>query len=269
LLLAVAAAGGALVKSAWRAAAPALARNERFLVAADDFTVNPPPEWCQADVARQVLGASGLAGRLSLLDPSFATAVHDAFALHPWVERVEGIRKAFPPAVHVQLVYRQPVAAIESPGGGGIQLLPVDRYGIHLPARDIPEIRLRYLPRIGNVVGQPVAGQRWDDPRVAGAVELAVGLADVWDALHLMEIIPSALPEIRGNHRFYTYDLASRGGTRIVWGAAPGVQAPDESPLAEKLARLQKCVAQVGPLDTVRSPGSIDVRRELAIQPRG
>jgi hypothetical protein len=243
-------------------------QSPRFRVPADAFAATPIPEWLGADVVRQIVQDADLDGRLSILDPAFATKVHDAFALSPWVERVDAIRKSFPPAVYVELTYRRPVAAIEAPSGGGLQLLPVDRDGVHLPARDIPEIRLRYLPRISNVVGQPVVGQRWDDPRVAGAVDLAVHLAESWDALHLMEIVPSALPEIRGERRFYTYDLATRGGTRIVWGAAPSAQAPGEADFAAKLERLQRCIAQVGPLDTVRSPREIDVRNELAIVPR-
>jgi hypothetical protein len=140
---------------------------------------------------------------------------------------------------------------------------------VHLPADDVPLIRRQYLPRITGIAGQPPVGQRWEDPRVAGAVDLALALADVWEPLHLSEICPSARTELQGGRQVFVYDIITRGGwTKIVWGAAPGEHAPGESQVAVKLQRLKQCVEQYGPLDSVKAPGTVNVRGELRVEPR-
>jgi hypothetical protein len=238
------------------------------LLPGDRITITKPPEWIVADVRGQVIHHAGLDRRLSILDPGFAAAIQNAFALHPWVASVDRIEKDFPPAVHVELTYRRPVAAIEAPQGEGFQLLPVDKQGVRLPAEDVPAIRLRYLPRLTGVVGPPPAGQSWDDPRVVGGVELAARLAGDWESLHLFEIVPSARPEIQGDRRYFVYDLRSGGGTQIIWGAPPQENVPGEDGFDVKLQRLKQCAAQYGPLDSVQSPAVIDIRRGIAVTPR-
>ena len=252
----------------WRRAAPYVIGRERYLLRAERITITKPPEWIVADVRGQVIHHAGLDRRLSILDPGFAAAIQNAFALHPWVASVDRVEKQFPPAVHVALTYRRPVAAIEAPQGDGFQLLPVDKQGVRLPAEDVPAIRLRYLPRLTGVVGPPPAGQSWDDPRVVGGVELAARLAGDWESLHLFEIVPSARPEIQGDRRYFVYDLRSGGGTQIIWGAPPQESVPGEDGFDVKLQRLKQCAAQYGPLDSVQSPAVIDIRRGIAVTPR-
>ena len=255
-------------QAVWRAVSPSVVGRDRYLLAADAIAVTPTPEWIVADVRGQVIHSAGLDRRLSVLDPGFMKALEGAFALHPWIERVNRIEKDFPPAASVDVTYRRPVAAIDVPLGAGGKLLPVDAHGIHLPGDDVPPIRLEYLPRLMGIVGQPPVGQRWDDPRVAGGVELAVLLAEVWEPWHLREINPSARPEVQGNRQYYLYELVTRGGTHIVWGAAPHVGAPGEADFKIKLSRLQRCVNEYGPLDSVKSPGRVNVRGELEVSPR-
>ena len=181
---------------------------------------------------------------------------------------MDRITKSYPPAVHVELTYRKPIAVVEMPTDGGNMLLPVDREGIRLPADDVPLVRRRYLPRISGIVGQPPVGQKWDDPRVAGATELASRLADVWQSLHLVDILPSARPEISAEQRYFVFSLITRGGTRVVWGAAPGLGPRGEDDFAMKLQRLRQCTQSVGPLDTAKGPAVVDVRQGLIVTPR-
>ena len=160
------------------------------------------------------------------------------------------------------------MAAVELVNQNVVQLVPIDRHGVHLPSSDVPNIRKRYLPRIGGIIERPPVGQPWMDPRVLWAAEIAVQLATVWDALHLVDILPSARPEIRAGHRYFVFNLITRGGTKVVWGAAPGTAPPGEDTFAAKLQRLRSCADQYGPLDSVRGPAVVDVRKELAITPR-
>jgi hypothetical protein len=185
------------------------------------------------------------------------------------VEQVVRIEKRYPPAVLVEVKYRRPVAVIEAPQGETALLLPVDASGIHLPADDVPLIRRTYLPRITGIVGQPPVGRPWDDPRVAGAVELAVRLADVWEALNLTTIVPSALVKVQGDHSYFAYDLVNRGGTRIAWGPAPQAAPPGEDDFGAKLTRLKQCVAQYSGVEYVDWPEAINIRSsQIEITPR-
>ncbi|QDS98644.1 cell division protein FtsQ/DivIB [Adhaeretor mobilis] len=252
----------------WESVSPQVIHRDRYLLSAEAITATDQPEWITGDVLSQVVKNAGLDRRISIVDNSFIEEIQNAFALHPWVESVGKIEKSYPPAIHVELTYRRPVAAVETTvrdsrlgvAGNSVLLLPVDRHGIHLPAEDVPGVGLRYLPRIMGIVGQPPQGQRWDDPRVAGAVDLAERLTADWERLYLSEILPSPRPEINGPRQYFLYDLITRGGTRIVWGAAPRDNPPGESDFQEKLQRLNRCVRRTGPLDSVRGPKIVDVR---------
>jgi hypothetical protein len=253
------------VQAIWRYAAPVVASRDRYLLPAKSITITSPPEWIVADVRGQVIHSAGLDGRLSILDAEFVESIKHAFALHPWVQSVDRVEKSFPPAVHLDVTYRRPLAVIETARG---DLLPVDAAGSHLPADDVLLIRRESLPRITGIVGQPLEGQRWEDARVPGALEIINYLTDGWESLHLETITPRARPEIRDERQFFVYDIVTRGGTRIIWGASPNAGAPGESPFAVKLDRLKNCVKQYGPLDSVKAPGTVNVRGELQVEPR-
>lgn len=252
----------------WQHVAPSVIHRDRYLLTADRITISTPPAWITADVAAEVIRNSGLDRRLSLLDENFVQTIQDAFVLHPWVKSVDRITKLYPPGVHVELTYRRPVAVVEMASPNGVQLVPVDKQGVHLPENDVPEIRKRYLPRIGGIVGRPPVGQPWVDPRVTGAAELAERLGDVWESLHLVDILPSARPEIQDEHRYYVFDLITSGGTRVVWGAVSSAAPPGEDSFETKLHRLRQCTDQYGPLDSVRGPAIVDIRHDLAVTPR-
>jgi len=254
--------------SVWQHVAPSIIHRGRYLLTVEGIAVSTLPSWITADVRMEVVRNSGLDRRLSVLDEAFVSVVEDAFSLHPWVESVDKITKSYPPAVFVDLTFRRPVAVVELAGPERVQLIPVDKLGIQLPAGDVPDIYRRYLPRIGGIVGRPPVGQQWADPRVIGATELADLLADSWESLHLVDILPSARPEIRDEHRYFVFHLITQGGTRVVWGAAPSNAPPGEDDFQTKLQRLRECAIQMGPLDSVRGPAIVDVRRELAVTPR-
>lgn len=255
-------------QAAWKLAAPLIVNRERYLLRAEAISITPPPAWIAAPVRDQVVHNAGLDGRLSVLDPGFFQAVSNAFALHPWVKSVDRIEKSHGPAVEVTLTYRKPVAVIDMPDGSAGQLLPVDERGVHLPAEDVPLIRRERLPRLTNITGLPPEGQAWDDARVPGGVQIAMGLADVWEAWHLEEIAASTRVEVRPGRQYFVYTIVTRGGTRISWGAAPLAQAPGEDEFAVKLARLKQCVDKYGPLNTVEAPGTVNVRDTLEVNPR-
>ncbi len=266
--LAVVAGLGWGMQGVWHHVAPQISQRENYLLTEQRIAITPLPEWITSDVRAEVVRNAGLIGRLSVLDDAFAQVIEDAFVLHPWIESVDRITKSYPAGAQVELTYRRPVAAVELVSDNVVQLVPIDRYGVHLPAADVPNIRKRYLPRIGGIVERPPEGQPWSDPRVLGAAELAERLAPDWESLHLVDILPSARPEIRERYRYYIFDLITRGGTRVVWGAAPSAAPPSEDEFAAKVGRLKDFSQQNGLLDSVTGPKIVDVRRGLAITPR-
>ena len=259
---------GWAMQAVWQRVAPMVIRREPYLLAAERITMSPQPEWITADIRAEVIQNAGLDKRLSILDDSFMSVVQDAFALHPWINSVEKITKQFPAGVQVDVTFRKPVAVVEMSSQEGMLLVPLDERAVVLPVDDVPENRKRYMPRIQNIVDRPPVGQQWDSPRVQGAVDLAVRLTDVWEQLHLVDILPSTRPEILDEHRFFVYDLITSGGTRVLWGAAPGQSPPGEADFDSKLERLRRCVTEHGPLDTVQSPAIVDVRNQLTVTPR-
>jgi hypothetical protein len=259
---------GWAMQAVWQRVEPSIIYREPYQLKAERITMTPQPEWLVADIRAEVIENGGLDKRLSILDESFMSLIQDAFVLHPWISSVEKITKQYPAGVHVEVAFRKPVAVVEMASEEGMLLVPLDEQSVVLPIDDVPEIRKRYMPRIQNIVDRPPVGQKWDNSRVHGAVDLAVRLADTWEELHLVDILPSTRPEILDQHRFYVYDLMTRGGTRIVWGASPGLSPPGEADFATKLDRLRRCVREHGSLDTVQSPAVVDVRNQLTITPR-
>jgi hypothetical protein len=267
LVVAVGIAG----RMAWRHFLPTVARHPQFQITAEHVTITPPPPWIRADVKAEVLRDAGLVGTLSVLDDRdrLQQRVRDAFAFHPWVASVGRITIDLPASLAIELEYRWPVAAVESVDSDSVSYLPIDAAGIRLPDADFSDFERRSLPRISGVTGRPSIGAPWGDERVASAATLAARLADVWSQLRLVEIIPSLHAQVRGETSYYAFEIVTSGGTRIVWGAAPGrEQDAAESPFDAKRQRLLDYAASQGHLDSIEGPASVDVRSELVVLPR-
>jgi hypothetical protein len=256
---------------AWRQYAPTIARHSQFQITAEQIHITPRPAWIRSDVKAEVVRDAGLAGEMSILDDGerLQRRIREAFVIHPWVAAVNRIRFDLPAAIEVELEYRRPVAAVEARTEDGPVYLPIDAIGVRLPDADFSAVERRLLPRISGVAGRPGIGQPWNDQRVVDGVRLVSGLADDWSSLRLVEVVPSPHPTVRGDTRFYTFEITSSGGTRIVWGVAPGwEQDAGESPFDAKRQRLLDYAARHGQLDSIDGPAMVDVRSELVVTPR-
>ena len=198
-------------REVWRRVAPMVAGPRTVLAAGEAITITKPPEWIVGDVRGQVIHNAGLDRRLSILDPGFVAAIENAFAL----ASVGGVGRRDRKAVSAGRARR---ADLPAAGGGRSrrrrarrsQLLPVDAQGIHLPADDVPAIRLQYLPRMTGVVGPPPRGSGGTTRAWRAASSWRCRLADDWESLHLFEIVPSARPEIQGDRRYFRLRPAQR-----------------------------------------------------------
>jgi hypothetical protein len=256
---------------AWRHFLPSIARHSQFQITIENVHITPPPPWIRADVKAEVLRDAGLLGNLSVIDDHarLQQRVRDAFTFHPWVAAVGQIKIELPASLYVALEYRRPVAAVEAVDRETVSYLPIDASGVRLPDDDFSDFERRSLPRVSGVTGLPSVGERWGDERVTSAAALATKLADVWSQLRLVEIVPSMNVQVRGNVSYYAFEIMTSGGTRIVWGAAPGrEQDAAESPFDTKRKRLLEYASSHGQLDSIDGPASVDVRSDLVVLPR-
>jgi hypothetical protein len=140
---------------------------------------------------------------------------------------------------------------------------------VRLPDGDFTDVERRYLPRIAGITGRPLVGDTWVDDRVVGGAQLAAALADVWQQLRLVEILARGVPSSSDRNTASTFEIVTSGGTRIVWGSAPGKEASaNESTAHEKRRRLLEYAAQHQHLDSINGPAELDIRNELVVKPR-
>ena len=228
-----------------------------YIVTQDKVAITPQPGWIHSDVRAEVFRNASLDGPLSILDDNLPERISNAFSLHPWVAKVVSVSRKPMARMVVELVYRRPVCMVEAPG----EPLPVDVEGRLLPSGDFsPVEKSSYLRLVGiDTVPMGPAGQPWGDGRVVGGAEIAAALGDAWRELRVDRIAPVPRPPTAAADE-PTYQLFTRGGTRIFWGLAPGSKGPEELPPAEKVARLLRYAADHGTLEGNGGPQTLDVR---------
>jgi hypothetical protein len=220
------------------------------------------------DLIEQVRRQSELPQELSLLDPKLCKTVGDAFANHPWVARVISVRQSFPAEVVVELEFRRPVAMVQVKGGR----IPIDAFGFVLPSEDFTVADVSRFPTIrmagaGNLSRD---GGRINQAGLIGAGRIAELLAPSWSHLDLEAIeLPRATGGVEPSD--LQIQLQSKSGSTIIWGRAPGSDHPGELTPAQKLARLEKYLAEYGGFDRPSGPYEIDIRhwQEITRRPVG
>jgi len=230
-----------------------------YHLALEGLEITPPPKWIKRDVRKEAYDHARLGDPLLILDERLIERLRNVFTLHPWVAKVCRIQKSAPARVTIELEYRRPVCMVEVPGG----LYPVDVEGTWLPS-DFTPIEATQYPRLSGIDSAPMGsvGTHWGDARVVGGAEIADVLGGAWSALQLAVIRP--LPAKSPDQ--CTFELYTRGGTRISWGHAPGMSPAGELPAAEKVARLRHYAEEHGSLEGLRGPQEIDVRPGPSMQ---
>jgi hypothetical protein len=275
--LVVAIVGGA---AALRHCARWLGRQDEFQLAFTDIVLAPdPPPWIKsgkAGLLERVRSRARLAPVLTLLDLDLKALAADFQRESPWVRAVGRIERAHPARLVVNLVYRRPVARIALGRGEII----VDRDGVVLPDDDIelesagPLVHLA-LPappsassydalsgRALKIVPAPGATPDAEPARMAAA--LAAFLQDQ-PADRIVPAGPFNFVHYRGGELF----LQTAGDGMILWGAAPGLEAPGEPSADAKLTLLREWIARHGTSEN-RYPRflAFDKNRVVVREPR-
>lgn len=263
-LLLVAAVVVGVPYAGWRMLRSEVAVGPHYRLLPENITVTPQPGWIKANVKADVLRDGSLDETLSILDDDLVQRIATAFAVHPWVADVKRVAKFSPPRVEVEVVYRRPVCMVEVPGG----LYPVDIEGVLLPSADFTRRGARDYPRLTGIhpTTEGPVGTSWGDPRVAAAAELAAVLIDVWLPWGLRQIVPAEESAAAAGRDALSFELHTRGGTRILWGEAPQSDADSRKAAVAKREALARYIEQHGSLDGPSGPQQLDIRGGVAVE---
>lgn len=225
-----------------------------YRLSADRITVPEIPPWVPERFVEDVLKSSNLNQTDSLLDKTLPLKLTEAFAAHPWVERVEQVVPRYPSGADVKLSYRVPVALVSVPKEG---IFLVDRYGVLLPPDhllDPTANRQNEYLTIHEIRSTPLGsvGTLWGDPIVHTGAQLAATLTDVASPLKLAHIIPPSR-EIK------MWRLQTAAGMEIRWGTF----VSDDPKTEVKIKKLWQWHEQFRSLDNVPATlRPIDLSRE-------
>jgi len=213
---------------------------------------NSPP-WLKTNVVEEVYQGSGL-NRMSLLDDQTAAVVARAFDTHPWIRRTYRVQKMAGGQMMVNVEFREPVAMVhcqtdpdETSGMPTSEsFLPVDGEGVLLPTKDFSQgdianyilvyaknIRASDHRRVGTPLG---------DSQIGEAIQLCRLLAPIRNEANILSVY--VYPARRLGKGKWSLEIATKGGPRILWGSAPGLEGLDEPTSHLKMKRLLEIVSQ-------------------------
>jgi len=247
---------------------PDIEERAEYQLPFQQIQLEPPlPAVLPADFLEQVRHRGQFPDELSLLDDDLPAKLAAAFGSHPWVAEVVSVRNVYPALVTVELTYRRPVALVQVPDG----FYAIDQQGVLLPPSDFDAADLQRYLTVTGVQSSPrgAAGRNWGDPAVVAAAELADFIGLRWKTLGLAAIaIPKAAVTATEAHD-QILELSTTGGSRILWGRAPGTKHPGELTAEQKLGRLEKYLAEFGGFDCPQGPYEIDIRhwQEISRKP--
>ncbi len=242
---------------------PDLAGLEEYQFEMEQIEVNEPHGWVPTHLVDDILIQSDLPQQVSLLQPGLCRDVAVVFSKNPWVRSVQSVRLTQKPAVRAHLEYRQPVALVETSEG----MLPVDIEGVLLPASDFTVDDIDRLPHITNVPSAPEGsvGQPWGGILVASGAKIAAALTPqhnmkkYWNRFELTSVVVPTVSDGVVTADELTFELATSGGSRVVWGKPPG--ADDLEPTVEqKIGRMEQYLTRYGKFDEPDGPYRIDIR---------
>lgn len=218
-----------------------------YSLRADNLEATQQPDWIRVDVAKEVFESNKLSN-VSLLDPQSNAYIARAFETHAWVKSTTRVSKAYGGLVHVDLVYRQPVAMVylryqyEKDGQKktGAGFYPVDKDAIILPTEDnfTEEDVKDYLviDAKGASTGE-TAGKEFGDPAVKVAVKLCSMLAANREKYGLKTVVVRRDYAAAGTSPWRLSVLTNDGRT-IIWGRPPAQEMHGEPTARDKIERM-------------------------------
>tara|TARA_R110002072_G_scaffold303069_1_gene492667 strand:- start:185678 stop:186610 length:933 start_codon:yes stop_codon:yes gene_type:complete len=243
---------------------PDLSTREEYRLRTRDIEVPDLPRWVPITLVDQVIEAAEIPDEVSVLKPDLAAQIAAAFEQHPWVKKPVSVKVSVPARVEVSFNFREPVAMVSISDGH----YPVDAEGILLPPGDFPPSDINLYPKITGMTTPPLArvGSAWGDERVTAAARLAVVLFPYWSEwkLQSVEVPPRATAEVV--YEELRFVVNTDGGSRIIWGRAPGNDHPLEVTDEQKIGRLKSFLSKAKSFD---GPWEININhlRVITVNP--
>ena len=238
----------------------------KLTMQAESIEIPQQPGWINSDVKMEVIRDSGLQ-EVNALDRKASEQVFQAFAVHTWIAKVKRVQKFPGPKFVVELIYRKPIAMVEVFENNQRGLLPVDAEGILLPPSDFSPNQTRNYLRIsaGRSLPAGPVGTPWGDLAVLNGSRIAEVLEGKWKEFGFYRIV--ALPA-NGKQKEQVFDIYTKGGSRVIWGNAPGHELQEEVSANEKLARLKSYYQKHGSLDGSRVDLDLRWGDGIEVRPR-
>lgn len=264
-MLLISAIAAALLIPAANRLLPDISNQAEYVVTPARITLSPPPHWIPADILQQTVEKAAASGTLSLLDDNLTEKIAAAFHTHPWVDRVLRVQKSWPTRVHIELIWRRPVAMVACIDG----YYPIDANGVLLPSRDFAPADLDRYPVIENIASVPLGsvGEPWGDPVIEHSAALAAELlnsdapeSNWWNKLQLAAIAAPRRTTLNASVDELEFQLRTKGGSTILWGRGPGSLHPGELSTERKLERLAEFIDRFGPIDAAHGAWQLDIR---------
>ena len=211
-----------------------------------NIEITPQPEWIRSSVVDQVYDESGL-GRLSLFDSQTPSIIAQAFGAHPVIRKVRRVQPMAGGRVAVAVEYRSPVAmvCVQPPSGDAStppKWLPVDGESFILPTKgNFTEKDVNnYIWIFANGIRSDIErydGRVFDDPQIKDAAALCAVLVHVKERVQAKIVKVTAAPTTERTRWLLSIDTHGNG-PHILWGSAPGMEAPSEPKYDSKLRKL-------------------------------
>ncbi len=217
-----------------------------YAVKKENLRVTAQPAWVGGNVADEVFARARL-DRLSLLDPTTAAAIAQAFEAHHWVKSAARVTKEAGGIVNVDLIYRRPLAMVyyapspDRPGEtSAAGFFPVDEEAIVLPTQDFDGSKVFEYFLIFADGARPSGdvGMPFGDPRIDDAVELCRLLEPERRRLGLREVWVEPVTRPASGARPWMLIVVTDQDQRIVWGQPPSVATSLEPTPAQKREAL-------------------------------
>ncbi|MEM9368004.1 MAG: hypothetical protein AAGD07_18585 [Planctomycetota bacterium] len=199
--------------------------------------ISPRPAYIRSEIVSTVFQDADL-GSLSLLNPQATARVADAFAAHPWIRNVVGVRKLSNGHLDIRVDYRQPVGMVYvSSQEGETGFIAIDGESVCLPTQDFSTADAMEYAHIvvPGAYFTGTYGKPFGDDRVAASALLASLLRPHREKL---EIVSIGVHGDRRTNPVVQLEVADAKGNRWFWGSSPGAEAPGENPPQMKLESL-------------------------------
>ena len=243
---------------------PDLSTREEYQLRTREIEIPDLPRWVPISFVDQVIESAKLPDEISVLEPDLATQIAEAFERHPWVQKPVNVRVTIPARVQVSFKYREPVAMVSISDGH----YPVDAKGILLPPGDFPPSDIDLYPKITGMTTPPLAGvgEAWGDERVTAAARLAVVLFPYWTEWKLQSVEVPTRSTAEVVYEELRFVVTTDGGSRIIWGRAPGNDHPLEVTDDQKIGRLKSFLSKAKSFD---GPWEININhlRVITVNP--